>query len=190
MPAALYYDLASPYAYLAVERAASVLGAAPVLRPVLVGAIFAHRGWGSWAHTDARATNMKDIETRAARYGLPPIAWPPGWPPNALNAMRAVLWAGDDAERFARTAYRAAFADGQDLADVAVLEAIARAAGLDASTLRDGLADPAIKTALRDATDAAIAAGVRGVPTLATTDGRLLFGDDRLAEAVSPRAPR
>ena len=48
----LYYDLASPYAYLAVSRAAEVLGAAPRLQPVLVGAIFGWRGRGSWALTD------------------------------------------------------------------------------------------------------------------------------------------
>src|SRR5829696_3481699 len=39
----LYYDLASPYAYLAVARAADVLGAEPELKPVLVGAIFGSR---------------------------------------------------------------------------------------------------------------------------------------------------
>ena len=47
-PPLLFYDLGSPYAYLAVERAERVLGAPPELRPVLLGAIFAARGSGSW----------------------------------------------------------------------------------------------------------------------------------------------
>lgn len=190
--ATLYFDLASPYAYLAFARAADVLGAPPALQPVLAGAIFDHRGHGSWAHTDAREANQAEIEARARRYGLPPIAWPPGWPPNALRAMRAVIWAqrtrADGGEAFARAAYRAAFAQGRDLADLDVLVASARAAGLPAERLADGIADPAVKAALRDETDAAIARGVRGVPTLACDDGRLLFGDDRLSEAAP--APR
>jgi 2-hydroxychromene-2-carboxylate isomerase len=183
----LYYDLGSPYAYLAVERAASVLGAAPRLQPVLAGAIFNHRGRGSWGHTETRAANQAEIEARAARYGLPPVTWPPGWPPNTLAAMRAAVWGG---EPFARAAFRAAFAHGADLGDVAVLQEIAHAIGLDAAQLPAAIADPRVKDALRAASDAAIALGVPGVPTLALPDGRLLFGDDRLADALSdPASP-
>jgi 2-hydroxychromene-2-carboxylate isomerase len=189
----IYYDLGSPYAYLSVERAASVLGAPPRLQPVLAGAIFNHRGRGSWGHTDARAANQAEIEARAARYGLPPVQWPPGWPPNTLQAMRAAIWAQrvDGAgDAFAQTAFRAAFAEGADLGDLATLQDIAQRAGLPACDLSAGLADPAIKDRLRAATDAAIALGVSGVPTLATDDGRLLFGDDRLEEALGDAPPR
>jgi 2-hydroxychromene-2-carboxylate isomerase len=180
----LYYDLGSHYAYLSVERAAEVLGAPPRLQPVLAGAIFAHRGRGSWGHTDARAANQAEIEARAVRYGLPPIRWPPGWPPNTLRAMRAAVWGGD---AFARAAFREAFAGGADLGDVAVLQAIAQDVGLPAAGLPAAIADPRVKDALRTATEAAIALGVEGVPTLGLDDGRLVFGDDRLSELAPPR---
>jgi 2-hydroxychromene-2-carboxylate isomerase len=188
--ATLYFDLGSPYSYLAVERAAAVLGAPPTLQPVLAGAIFNHRGHGSWGHTDARAAHQAEIEARALRDGLPPVVWPPGWPPNTLHAMRATVWAQrahGAGEAFARTAFRAAFADGEDLGELATLLAVAERAGLPADELADGIADPATKAALRDATDAAIALGVRGVPTVALDDGRLVFGDDRLSALPSPR---
>jgi 2-hydroxychromene-2-carboxylate isomerase len=45
----LYFDLGSPYAYLAMQRAPSILRLAPETEPVLLGAIFARRGFGSWA---------------------------------------------------------------------------------------------------------------------------------------------
>ncbi|WP_445147857.1 DsbA family protein [Baekduia sp. Peel2402] len=184
MTATLYYDLASPYAYLAFMRAADVLGEAPTLQPVLVGAIFVHRGYGSWAHMETRAENVAEVERRAAAYGLPPITWPPNWPPNSLHAMRAAVWAEREhsaGEAFARAAFHAAFAESQDLGDPATLERIAADVGLGG--IEDGIAQPEVKSALRDATDSAIARGVPGVPTLATADGRLLFGDDRFAEA-------
>jgi 2-hydroxychromene-2-carboxylate isomerase len=188
--ATLYYDLASPYAYLAVSRAREVLATPPRLEPVLAGAIFAHRGWGSWADMDTRAENMAEIAARAARYGLPPVTWPPGWPPNSLQAMRACVWAerahgAEAAERFAHTAFRAAFAQCADLSDMMVLTAVAHRAGLPANDLPDGIADPGVKAALKDATAAAIAAGVMGIPTLVTDDGRVLFGDDQLEDAVA-----
>jgi 2-hydroxychromene-2-carboxylate isomerase len=183
----LFYDLGSPYAYLAVERAERVLGVAPVLRPVLVGAIFVARGHGSWSQTQGRAEGIAEIERRAAAYGLPPVRWPPGWPPNTLPAMRAAVWAERHGRgaAFARAAFRRAFAAGEDLADVAVLARAAAGAGLPAGELAAALADPAIKDELRARTEAALALGVRGVPTLRIGE-RLLYGDDRLEEAAVP----
>ncbi len=70
----LYFDLGSPYAYLATERAAAVLGVEPRLQPVLVGGIFLERGHGSWGETDERAARIGEIGERAERYGLPPMA--------------------------------------------------------------------------------------------------------------------
>ena len=61
----LYIDLVSPYAYLAVERAAKVLPQAPELEPILLGAIFKLRGSGSWAHTPSRALRMAEVQARA-----------------------------------------------------------------------------------------------------------------------------
>jgi 2-hydroxychromene-2-carboxylate isomerase len=181
----LFYDLGSPYAYLAVERVERVLGVAPVLRPVLLGAIFAARGHGSWSQTPARADGIAEVERRAAAYGLPPVRWPPGWPPNTLQAMRAAVWAerlGRGAP-FARAAFRRAFAAGEDLGDVGVLAEIATTAGLPGEQLEAAIADPAIKDELRARTEAALVLGVRGVPTV-RAGGRLLYGDDRLEEAA------
>jgi 2-hydroxychromene-2-carboxylate isomerase len=180
----LFYDLGSPYAYLAVERAERVLGVAPVLRPVLLGAIFAARGHGSWSQTEARDEGIAEVERRAAAYGLPPVRWPPGWPPDTLAAMRAAVWAerrGRGAP-FARAAFRRAFAAGEDLADIAVLAAAAAEAGLPDGDVAAAIADPAVKDDLRARTGAALALGVRGVPTL-RAGGRLLYGDDRLEDA-------
>src|SRR5947209_18581743 len=89
----LYFDLASPYAYLAVARAERVLGRRVELEPILVGAIFNYRGRGSWAATDEREPRVREIEERAERYGLPPLTWPERWPANSLAAMRAATWA-------------------------------------------------------------------------------------------------
>ncbi|MEA2367622.1 MAG: hypothetical protein QOH38_340 [Thermoleophilaceae bacterium] len=182
----LYYDLGSPYGYLAVERAGSVLGVEPELEPIVLGAIFKYRDRGSWAHTDQREAGMREVERRAAAYGLPPVAWPPGWPPNTLSAMRAAAWAkgiGKGAE-FAVAAYRAAFVEGRDLADLAVVAEAASAAGLPAFDVPAAVQDPSVKEALRAATDAAWEAGVRGVPTLRIADG-IYYGDDQLEAAAT-----
>ena len=84
---------------------------------------------------------------------------------------------------FALALLRLAFRDGADIGELdAVLEA-ARRVGLDVAEVRAAVADPAVKAALREATGAAVARGVVGVPTVAVgTD--LYWGDDCLAEAA------
>ena len=165
-------------------RAAGVLGEQPRLQPVLVGAIFGRRRRGSWAHTDERAAGEAEIERRAARYGLAPVVWPPGWPLNSLTAMRAAVWADRQGAgpAFARAVYEREFAHGEDVSDVMLLDEIGRSVGVQG--IREAVADPEIKRALREATDAAWERGVQGVPTL-EAGRRLYFGDDRLEHAAS-----
>jgi 2-hydroxychromene-2-carboxylate isomerase len=64
-----------------------------------------------------------------------------------------------------------------------VLDA-AEQAGLDRRQAGSAAGDPQVKRALRDATDAAHALGVYGVPTLAVGD-ELFWGDDRLEDAAA-----
>ena len=179
----LFYDVGSPYAYLAVERAQAVFGVMPRLRPVLLGGLFKLTGRSSWALGDAerRARGMAEVERRARAHGLPPLRWPQAWPSDYLMAMRMCVHIGDD---FAQAAMRAAFAEGVDLSDPANVLAIAdrSAAGHDS---------PQVKAALREATDAAHARGVFGVPTVAVGN-ELFWGDDRLEDAAraAAEAPR
>jgi 2-hydroxychromene-2-carboxylate isomerase len=83
-----FVDVGSPYAWLAAERVERVLGVEVVWEPVLLGAIFAARGFSSWSLTDARAAGIEEVERRAAAYGLPEVRWPEPWPGDMLLAMR------------------------------------------------------------------------------------------------------
>lgn len=185
MPAELYYDLGSSYAYLAVARAERVLGEAPVLKPILLGAIFGMRGWPSWGEGDEREANIAECERRAIAYGLPEFTWPDGWPVNTLGAMRIATWATAQGkgDAFARTAFDRAFARKGDLSDSVVLHEVCRDAGLDPDEAAAATQDAAVKSALRDATDAAFARGVEGVPTIVVGD-ELFYGDDTLEQAA------
>jgi 2-hydroxychromene-2-carboxylate isomerase len=182
----LYFDLGSPYAYLAMERAESVFGQPVTLVPVLVGAIFGWRGHGSWALTSERATGMAEIERRAREYGLPPMDWPPDWPANALAAMRCATWAGRKRrlEEFAQVVGRRQWAHAADIADVEVLAGCAGEVGLDAEEMLHDIQMPELKEQLRATTERAWQAGVKGVPTVGVGE-RLFFGDDRLEQAAA-----
>jgi 2-hydroxychromene-2-carboxylate isomerase len=182
----LYFDLASPYAYLAVQRAPTVLGPAVELEPILLGAIFKCRGYGSWAASAERSAGVAEVERRARERGLPPIVWPQGWPLNSLLAMRAATWAKRHARvaEFARVAYEREFGAGADLAELTVLQGCAAEAGLDAEAMSRAIQTREIKDELRRVTDRAWGLGVHGVPSVRIGE-TIFYGDDTLELAAT-----
>jgi 2-hydroxychromene-2-carboxylate isomerase len=186
-----YFDVGSPYAYLASERVEGLFGDAVTWQPVLLGGLFRLTGRSSWALGDyaRRQRGMAVIERRARGYGLPPLRWPDPWPSDYLTAMRATTYAFAQGcgHEFTRAAFRAAFQQGTDLSIDAHVWRVARSVGLDPDAVRAGALAPENKSALRAATEAAHARGVFGVPTLAVGD-ELFWGDDRLDAAAAELA--
>ncbi|WP_372788537.1 2-hydroxychromene-2-carboxylate isomerase [Paraconexibacter sp.] len=183
-----WFDVGSPYAYLALARFDDVLpGVDLVAEPVLLGAVFAARGRASWATTSRRALGMQEVEQRAAAYGLPPVVWPDPWPNDGLRAMRAAVFATREGRglAFARAAMRLAFAEGRSLSTPAAIVDAADACGLDPDATLAATRDPQVKDDLRARTERALALGVVGVPTF-RVDGVNAWGDDQL-ELVAAR---
>ncbi len=185
--ATFYFDLGSPFAYLAAERLHQVLPEPLAWQPVSLGALFKLTGRSSWAlgEPTRRQAGMAEVERRTRIYDLPSMRWPDPWPSNYLYAMRAATYAfrAGRGRQFTLEAFRQAFVHGHDLAlPTNVLQA-AEQAGLDPHAVDQATGDLDIKLALRDATDAAHSLGVFGVPTIAIED-ELFWGDDRLSDAA------
>jgi 2-hydroxychromene-2-carboxylate isomerase len=191
--ATFYYDLASPYAYLAAERISGLFTEAdleqPEWQPILLGGLFQRYGRGSWFGGEAEAENIAEIERRALAYGLPPIVWPDPSPANSLTAMRVATFAKQTGRTvaFSLAAFRQAFAAGRDLTDVDNVMIAGAACELHPRALESAIKTKGVKDALRAATDAAFDAGVVGVPTVRVGE-QLFWGDDRLEEAVEAAA--
>jgi 2-hydroxychromene-2-carboxylate isomerase len=181
-----YYDLGSPYAYLAAERIQRVLPVVPVWQPILLGGIWKETGGRSWATTDKRAEGIAEIERRARRYGLMPLRWPGGWPNNTLTAMRAAIFAQQTgrAVAFSLAAFRQAFAAGKDLSDIDNVLIAAAACELHPTAVLKGIEMQSTKDRLREMTREAYERGVRGVPTVAV-GSELFWGDERLEDAAA-----
>jgi 2-hydroxychromene-2-carboxylate isomerase len=187
--AIFYYDLGSPYSYLAAERIHSVFDEPPVWRPILLGGLFKVNGRDSWANGPGREAGMREVERRAAEYGLPSVQWPEPWPGNTLFAMRAATFATQigKAVSFAQAAFRQAFAGGRDLTDPESVLIAAAACELHPNALVKAVETASVKDALRAATDEAAARGVFGVPSVVVGD-EAFWGDDRLEDAAKAAA--
>ena len=105
-----------------------------------------------------------------------------GAPPmTPLPAGRFFAWlrvhAPAQAKAFARAALHAPWAEGRALDQAPELRAAAARAGLSASPVEAGRADPAAAALLRAEVDAAVAEGVFGSPFV-IADGEPFFGVD------------
>ncbi|HZO60578.1 MAG TPA: DsbA family protein [Solirubrobacterales bacterium] len=185
MGATFYFDLGSPYAYLSAERINSLFDEPPEWQPILLGGLFKIHGRNSWAEGPGREEGMREVERRAAEYGLPDIRWPDPWPGDGLTAMRAATFAKQIGKvvSFSLAGFRQAFAAGRDLSDPDNVMLAAAACELHPSALAKAVQSKGVKDALREATDEASARGVVGVPTLVVGD-QVFWGDDKLADAA------
>jgi 2-hydroxychromene-2-carboxylate isomerase len=131
-----YYDIGSPWCWLAGERVHEVLGTVPVWQPVLA--------------TASEDVDRAAVERAAAAQGLPAPRWPDPFPFDSELAMRAATFAKQTgrAVAFSLAAMRQAFAAGRDLGNpdnvliaAAACELHPRAvlAGVETRTVRDAL---------------------------------------------------
>jgi len=191
--ATFYFDLGSPYAYLAAERVSGLFTEAeleqPEWQPVLLGGLFHRFDRGSWSQTPQRAEGIAEVERRASAYGLAPIVWPDPWPGNYLTAMRVATFAKQTGRTvsFALAAFRQAFAAGRDLSDADNVTIAGAACELHPRALLKAVETESVKKALKEATAAAGDRGVEGVPALVVGE-QVFWGDDRLEEGVEAAA--
>lgn len=175
-----YLDFISPYAYLAFEqipRALEGLSYEVVYWPILFAGLLKHHGQlGPAEITGKREWTYRQVDWLARTHAIE-LRAPDVHPFNSLALLRLALACSSQGmpNRFqCETIFRHAWAEGGIADDAARLKA-----------LTDRLApqrDPAasdVKQELKHATEAAISAGVFGVPSM-VVDGRVLWGFDAL----------
>jgi 2-hydroxychromene-2-carboxylate isomerase len=189
--AVFYYDLNSPYAWLAAERINSVLPGPPVWQPISFGFILRHSGRTPWSMGPGRDDGVAEVERRAAARGLPELRWPEAWPVGtySLAPLRAAVYAAEIGKvvAFSLAAFRQQFNAGRGLNEIDNVVLAAAACELHPNALLKAIERQTIKDRLREATEDAIELGVEGVPTVRVGD-ELFWGDDRLEEAAAAAA--
>ncbi|CAD5374109.1 2-hydroxychromene-2-carboxylate isomerase [Rubrivivax sp. A210] len=171
-----HFDPISPFAWLAFERLPQVLEGcsyAVEYRPLLFAGLLQHWGQKGPAELEPkRAWTFRQVAWLAQRHGIA-LQTPAQHPFNPLPLLRLALACGPN-RRVVETLFRHVWTGGGDASDpVRLAELTARLA-----PARDPGGED-VKRELREATDAAIAAGIFGVPTFAL-DGRLFWGLDAL----------
>ena len=170
-----YFDVISPFAYLQWKSRGRLEGRVrlrPV--PVVLGALLSHyQQKGPAEIPPKRWHTYRYCQWRAAKLGVE-MRFPPAHPFNPIAPLRLIV-ALDASEAAVDSVFEAAFGKGLDVTDAAVLAAIGAELGVGDTVAAINL--PEVKLQLRTNTDAAIAAGVFGVPTIMVGDERF-WGED------------
>jgi 2-hydroxychromene-2-carboxylate isomerase len=176
-----YLDFISPYAYLAFEALPEALmghSYSVGYKPVVFGALLKHHGQlGPAEIPGKRAWTYRQVLWLARQHSVD-LHMPATHPFASLALLRLAVACGGaqgDANRYVcETIFRHVWQGGHDAADAQRLQALT-------TQLAPALApdSEAVKTALRANTDAALAQGVFGVPTM-EVDGHLFWGLDAL----------
>lgn len=172
-----HFDPISPFAYLAFEQLPSALEGcsyAVAYHPLLFAALLKqHAHKGPAEIEPKRQWTFRHIAWLAQHHGIA-MQMPAQHPFNPLPLLRLAVACGPNrrvVEAVFRHVWRSGGADPADPARLAALKA-------ELAPARDPDGDD-VKLELRAATDAAIAAGIFGVPTF-ELEGRLFWGLDAL----------
>lgn len=186
-----FYDLSSPWTYLAFTNLAGVLaraGATARLRPILVGGVFNAVNQSVYAAREATDNrkfkhSWRVLKDWAAMAGVE-MNFPSQWhPAKSVNAMRMACTLADDQNslaKFTKAAFESYFGAQENLDDPEVLVAVANKVGLDGEAMRAASQTDAVKAMLRANTDEVIARGGYGSPTIFVDTLKMYFGNDQL----------
>ncbi len=186
----LLFDFVSPNAYLVWEPLKAVAarhGTAIKVTPVFLGGMHKLTGNAPPMVRDAEvkgknAYAMLEMRRFIAKHGLDRFTMNPGFPFKSITLQR-MLVAVSQEQRIAMidALLPPIWERGMDVTDTDEVATALALAGLDADALAAKAQDAAVKQALADATDDAVARGAFGIPTVWVGD-EMFFGKERLAQ--------
>lgn len=188
-PLDCFFFLGSTYTYLTVMRAdaaAQAAGLAIRWRPFSVRTLMREQNNSPFANKPAKQRYMwRDIERRAARFGLP-FNGPQRHPIDAAEtANRVATLATTEGwgMPFVTAAYRTWFLQGDDPGDDDVLRRLLGELGREPEAVLTAANSDEVRQRYAGETAVARELGIFGSPTY-VSGSELFWGDDRLEEAL------
>ena len=186
-----FYDLSSPWTYLAFANLGGVLdraGGEARLRPILVGGVFNAVNQSVYAAREATDNrklkhSWRVLRDWAALAGVE-MNFPSAFhPAKSVHAMRMACALADDQaalSKFTKAAFESYFGAQENLDDPDVLVAVAERVGLDGGAMRERAQGDEVKALLRANTEEVIERGGYGSPTIFVDKTHMYFGNDQL----------
>ena len=179
-----YFDIISPYAYIAYKKILKIKDVNFKLKPILLGGLHNLAGITAPAFNKYKMKNMQNDCELVAKKNNINFKWNSRFPINSLNIMRGYLCVEDNKkEEYLNIFFEAYWKEDLDLSNNELMKQLLNKLNINESDFFDSISNKVIKDKLKELTQEAFKKEVFGAPTF-FVNNKIFWGQDRLEYAL------
>jgi len=179
-----YFDIISPYAYIAYKKILKINNVDFKLKPILLGGLHNLAGITAPAFNKYKMKNMQNDCELVAKKNNISFKWNSKFPINSLSIMRGYLCVDvSKKEQYLNSFFEAYWKEDQDLSNEDNIKQLLKKLKIDDNDFFNSINKQDIKDKLKQLTQEAFEKEVFGAPTF-IVNNKIFWGQDRLEYAL------
>ena len=179
-----YFDIISPYAYIAHKKILSHKNIIFNYKPIFLGGLHNLAGIDAPAFNKFKMKNMVNDCNMVSERNNIEFKWNSNFPINSLNIMRGYLCINEDKKNdYLNTFFDAYWKNNQDLSKIEIFAKLLSKIKIDSEEFFKSIKEQSIKNKLKNLTSEAFEKEVFGAPTF-IVNNKIFWGQDRLEYAL------
>ena len=179
-----YFDIISPYAYIAHKKILSHKNIIFNYKPIFLGGLHNLAGIDAPAFNKFKMKNMVNDCNMVSERNNIEFKWNSNFPINSLNIMRGYIYINKDKKNdYLNTFFDAYWKDNQNLSKIENIAKLLSKIKIDSEVFFKSIKEQSIKNKLKNLTSEAFEKEVFGAPTF-IVNNKIFWGQDRLEYAL------
>tara|TARA_B100000900_G_scaffold375425_1_gene357422 strand:+ start:83 stop:661 length:579 start_codon:yes stop_codon:yes gene_type:complete len=179
-----YFDIISPYAYIAYKKILKINNVNFKLKPILLGGLHNLAGITAPAFNKYKMKNMQNDCELVAKKNNISFKWNSEFPINSLSIMRGYLHVDvSKKEEYLNSFFEAYWKEDQDLSNEDNIKILLKKLKINENNFFNSINNQDIKNKLKQLTQEAFEKEVFGAPTF-IVNNKIFWGQDRLEYAL------
>ena len=179
-----YFDIISPYAYIAHKKILSHKNIIFNYKPIFLGGLHNLAGIDAPAFNKFKMKNMVNDCNMVSERNNIEFKWNSNFPINSLNIMRGYIYINKDKKNdYLNIFFDAYWKDNQNLSKIENIAKLLRKIQIDSEDFFKSIKEQSIKDKLKNLTSEAFKKEVFGAPTF-VVNNKIFWGQDRLEYAL------
>ena len=179
-----YFDIISPYAYIAYKKISKINNVNFKLKPILLGGLHNLAGITAPAFNKYKMKNMQNDCELVSKKNNISFKWNSRFPINSLGIMRGYLCVEDNKkEEYLNSFFEAYWKEDIDLSNEENIKILLKKLKIDENDFFNSIGNQDIKDKLKELTQEAFKKEVFGAPTF-IVNNKIFWGQDRLEYAL------
>jgi len=179
-----YFDIISPYAYIAHKKILSHKNIIFNYKPIFLGGLHNLAGIDAPAFNKFKMKNMVNDCNMVSERNNIEFKWNSNFPINSLNIMRGYIYINKDKKNdYLNIFFDAYWKDNQNLSKIENIAKLLRKIQIDSEEFFKSIKEQSIKDKLKNLTSEAFKKEVFGAPTF-VVNNKIFWGQDRLEYAL------